>query len=158
MTYLARFLVWRKNPPDDWWWHRRRRHITIGRPVFTDLKGNIMPISFPSNQLAYFPLLVNGAAPPAADQFTATTTDTPPIASYAIGVMPSGPDAGDPAVVVTALTLAGGAGTFQVKDQNANDTGASESFTITAPAIPPGVITVDDPNVIFAPNPNPPTA
>ena len=149
-----------RHPDDSWFWwpprRRRKRHITIGRMATTNLKGELM-ISFPSNMIAYFPLLVNGTAPPAADVFTATTTDTPPIASYSMGTMPSGPDAGDPAVVVTALTLAGGAGTFQVADQNANDTGASESFTITAPAVPPGVITVDDPNVVFVPNPNPPT-
>src|ERR1700720_2650376 len=121
-------------------WHRHhhrpnRRHLTLGRPVFTNLEGEIMAITFPSNEIAYFPLLVNETAPPKADVFTVTTTDAPPIASYAIGVMPSGPDSGDPAVVVTALTLAGGTGTFQVSD-SAGDTAASESFTITAPAVP----------------------
>lgn len=112
-----------------------------------------MAVSFPSNNLAYFPLLVNGKAPPASDMFTPVSI-TPTICSVAMSTVPSGPDQGDPAVLVTALTLAGGAGGFTVTDSN-GDTAASETFTITEPV---GTIEVDDPNVVFAPNTAPPTS
>ncbi len=141
-----------------WWRHRHHHHkrISFGRPATTNQEGDVV-IQFNSNQICSFPLLVNGAAPPATDVFTATPSDATKF-SLAIGTMPSGPDAGDPAVVVTALTLAGATGlSFTVSD-SAGDTKATETFDILPPAQPVGAITVDDPNVIVAPNPTPPTA
>jgi hypothetical protein len=138
--------------PPRWPPRHRPKVISLGPPLTLNKEGKVM-VEFASNVIAYFPLLVNGAAPPAGDTFTATST-APDICSVAIGTMPSGADQGDPAVVVTALTLDGGAGGFTVQDSN-GDNAATESFTITKPA---GTIEVDDPNVVFETNPSPPTS
>jgi hypothetical protein len=138
-----------------WHWYHQRRRISFGRPAFTNRKGDIV-IDLNSNLIGFFPLLVNGAAPPATDVFTVTPSDATKF-SVAIGTMPSGADQGDPAVIVTPLTLAGATGlSFTVVD-NADDTQATETFSIIPPAQPPGAIEVDDPNVVTQPNPNPPT-
>src|SRR5579859_1249228 len=128
MTYVARFLVWRRPRPDDWHWRpRRRRRILVGAPTITDLKGQLMPKSFASNQIAYFPLKYS-AKPPAGTTFNApVSTENPPVASLALGAVPSqtppGPDDGGPAVVVTALHQAGGSGGFTVTDSNGDTPG-----------------------------------
>lgn len=114
-------------------------------------------IQLNSNLLGFFPLLVGGNPPPASDVFTPTSNNLDQF-TVAMGTMPSGPDAGDPAVVVTCLTLNGAAGvSFSVTDSN-NDPAATETFDIIPPAAVPTPITVDDPAVVTQPNPNPPTA
>lgn len=117
--------------------------------------------SYATNLLVYFPIKVNGAAPPSTDTFSATPSDAA-VFTVNIGVTPgTGPDAGLPCVTVTALTLAGAAGlSFTVSDGQ-SDLPATESFDLVAPVAPPpppGQISIDDAGVQTEANPSPPIA
>jgi hypothetical protein len=144
---------------------RPRRRITLGKPVFTNREGKIVMAQYPTNLILYFPIEVNGAPPPSVDTFTVTESDAA-VFTASIGTMPSGsPDpaivAGNPAVVVTPLTLAGALGLSFTVNDGQGDLPGSESFdlvTPVAPPPPPGQISIDDAGVVSQTNPNPPTS
>lgn len=136
--------------------------LGFGPPLTITKEGKTMAYQLPSDQIALFPLKVNGAAPAAGDTFTVVSNNTDQFTAE-IGVMPAeaAADAGNPAVKVTCLKHDGMAGvSFTVTDSK-GDTAATETFDIVAPVAPPppaGVISVDEAGIAVSANPNPPTA
>lgn len=139
-----------------------RPFIGFGLPFTIDKEGKLMAYELPSDQIALFPLLVNGAAPPAGDTFSVVSNNTDQFTAE-MDVMPpeAARDAGNPAVKVTPLRHDGMAGVSFTVNDSAGDTAATETFDIIAPKAPPppaGVISIDDAGVATRANPNPPAA
>jgi hypothetical protein len=139
---------------------RRPRGISLGAPVTTDLEGNVIMTAFATNLLVYFPIKVNGVAPPAVDTFSAAPSDPSMPFTTSIGVTPgTGPDAGLPAVVAAATTLAGAPSLSFVTNDGQGDLPVTDTFDFVAPVAPPpppGQISIDDAGVQTQANPSPP--
>jgi hypothetical protein len=137
----------------------------LGRPVITNKEGKIVMAQYATNLILYFPIEVNGAPPPSVDTFSVTESDAA-VFTAAIGEMPAGSAdpaivAGNPAVVVTPLTLTGMLGLSFTVNDGQGDLPATETFDLIAPVAPPpppGQISIDDAGVVSAVNPTPPTA
>lgn len=121
--------------------------------------------AYATNLTLYFPIEVNGAPPPNVDTFTVTESAAAAFTA-AIGAMPAGSTdpaivAGNPAVVVNALTLAGATGLSFTVNDGQGDLPGTETFDYVAPVAPPpppGQISIDDAGVVSALNPSAPTS
>lgn len=138
-----------------------RRIVGVGYPITTNKQGTIIVANFElhSDDIAFFPVRVNGAVPDPSDVFT-PTSNNPAEFTCEMGVVPATApvDAGNPAVKVTCLTHDGMRDvSFGVSD-SAGSIVMRQTFDIIPPMALAGTISVDEGNIFVEPNPNPPTA